>query len=214
MPFCRTATGYCGRGAATQSATSYGIWSRQATSSFLQERTPVMNPYSHNAQQEARGWYAGAPMEPSPSMSTPSSDQSSLFKASTISATNLFWMILRQQLVEGYGGRQPHLLSVHISKRHPIRSCTGVAPQFTPICDFSQTSETGSIQYAPAHMFRPNETEFASPAQLPSRQARGGVIFDQPRIAQHLPVRIIRPGQVVVSADPPEADERRQDKAN
>ena len=30
------------------------------------------------------------------------------------------------------------------------------------------------------------ETEFASPAQLLSRQARGEVIFDQPRMAQYL----------------------------
>ena len=33
----------------------YGIWSRQAASSFRHERTPVMKPYSHTLNS-ARGW--------------------------------------------------------------------------------------------------------------------------------------------------------------
>ena len=57
-----------------------------AFSSFPYERTPVMKPYSHTLNN-ARGWYAGAPIE-TPSMSTPSSAQASRSRASTNSATN------------------------------------------------------------------------------------------------------------------------------
>ena len=121
----------------------YGIWSRQAASSFRHERTSVMKPYSHTLDS-TRGWlgwrshhltvYRHAKFRPS----VPVQSVNEL-------GDEPRGMIQRQQLVK-CRRQHPHLLSPHRSKRHLIISPIDVASRvhLTTYSLPAQTSETGS----------------------------------------------------------------------